>query len=141
MFLVGGRLSKVDVDKVSGIYQNTNKFLAGFIDHSYKDLDYVVKDRMFLENLFDIEFYEPTERGYFYNDNGHSFDATLFIGNEGTILMFDVLLFCLIDNATQDFILSAIVTFFINKVIIYVRRNSGRRNVVRKALIDERFLT
>ncbi|XP_076372833.1 meckelin isoform X2 [Tachypleus tridentatus] len=137
----GGRLSKVDVDKVSGIYQNTNKFLAGFIDHSYKDLDYVVKDRMFLENLFDVEFYEPTERGYFYNDNGHSFDATLFIGNEGALLMFDVLLFCLIDNSTQDYILSAILTFLINKVIMYVRHNSGRRNVVRKALIDERFLT
>lgn len=36
---------------------------------SFKDLDYIVKDKVLLENLLDIECYEVADRGYFYNGN------------------------------------------------------------------------
>lgn len=38
-----------------------------FFIQSFKDLDYVVKDKVLLETLLDIECYEVADRGYFYN--------------------------------------------------------------------------
>ncbi|CAL1292605.1 unnamed protein product [Larinioides sclopetarius] len=138
---VGGRLAKVDIDRVANTHYMLNKFLSGFIDHSFKDLDYIVKDRVMLEYLLDIECYEVADRGYFYNDDGRSFSAVLFYGNESILLLFDLLLFSIIDIASSDYILAMILTFGIAKIIQGLRRNAGRRNLVRKALVDERFLT
>ncbi|GFT73874.1 hypothetical protein NPIL_460851 [Nephila pilipes] len=138
---VGGRLAKVDIDRVANTHYMLNKFLSGFIDHSFKDLDYIVKDRVMLEYLLDIECYEVADRGYFYNDDGRSFSSVLFYGNESILLLFDVLLFSMIDIASNDYVLSMILTFVIAKAIQGLRRSAGRRNLVRKALVDERFLT
>ncbi|XP_042906064.1 meckelin isoform X2 [Parasteatoda tepidariorum] len=138
---VGGRLAKVDISRVANTHYMLNKFLSAFIDHSFKDIDYVVKDRVLLEYLFDIECFEVADRGYFYNDDGRSFSNVMFYGNESILLLFDVLLFTAIDIASTDFVLSAILTFLIAKVLQGLRRSAGRRNLVRKALIDERFLT
>ncbi|GFW13235.1 hypothetical protein TNCV_4121341 [Trichonephila clavipes] len=138
---VGGRLAKVDIDRVANTHYMLNKFLSGFIDHSFKDLDYIVKDRVMLEYLLDIECYEVADRGYFYNDDGRSFSSVLFYGNESILLLFDVLLFSVIDIASSDYVLSMILTFVTAKAIQGLRRSAGRRNLVRKALVDERFLT
>ncbi|GFR21022.1 hypothetical protein TNCT_281801, partial [Trichonephila clavata] len=138
---VGGRLAKVDIDRVANTHYMLNKFLSGFIDHSFKDLDYIVKDRVMLEYLLDIECYEVADRGYFYNDDGRSFSSVLFYGNESILLLFDVLLFSVIDIASSDYVLSMILTFVVAKAIQGLRRSAGRRNLVRKALVDERFLT
>ncbi|KAK7460326.1 hypothetical protein BaRGS_00038914, partial [Batillaria attramentaria] len=46
-----------------------NKFLCGFIDHSLRDVDYVVKDKTLLESVMDTEFFDATEKGIFYNGN------------------------------------------------------------------------
>lgn len=136
----GGRLSRVDIDKVANIYHTVKKFLSGFIEHTFKDLDYVIKDKLFLESLLDVEFIENTDRGCFYNDNGYSFDSILFRGQEVTIIIFEVLLFTIVDMIAEDFIYSAIVTFIVAKIIKSARQSIGKRNVVKKALIDERFL-
>lgn len=64
---IGGHLSRVDIEKVVPTYLMINKFLSGFIEHAYKDLDYTVKEKTSLEAIMDIEFYEPRERGFLYN--------------------------------------------------------------------------
>lgn len=52
----------------------------------------------------------------FLLDNGHSFDAILFYGNEPTLLVFDILLFCIVDLIAMDYILAAIITFLFDEV-------------------------
>ncbi|XP_023223368.1 meckelin-like [Centruroides sculpturatus] len=136
----GGRLSRADIDKVANIYHMVKKFLSGFIEHAFKDLDYVIKDKLFLESLLDVEFIENTDRGCFYNDNGYSFDNILFRGQEVTIVIFEVMLFTIVDMVAEDYVYSAIVTFIIAKIIKSIRQSVGKRNLVKKALIDERFL-
>ena len=37
-----------------------------FIDHCFKDLDYIVKDKLFLEKLCDIELPVPEGKSVFY---------------------------------------------------------------------------
>lgn len=62
-----GNLSKFDVEKVASSYLAINKFLSGFIEHSFQDVDYTIKDKSTLELILDVEFFEITEKGYLYN--------------------------------------------------------------------------
>lgn len=43
-------------------------------------------------------------------DNGHSFDAVLFYGNEWTLLTFDLMLFTFVDLICNNYLLATIVT-------------------------------
>ncbi|RWS29635.1 Meckelin-like protein [Leptotrombidium deliense] len=64
---IGGNLFKVDIEKVIPTYHTINKFLSGFIEHAYKDVDYTVKDKSTIEMILDTEFSEPVDKGFFYN--------------------------------------------------------------------------
>ncbi|XP_064640211.1 meckelin-like isoform X2 [Lineus longissimus] len=128
------------ISKSMQAYKNVTKFLSAFIDHSLKDIDYLVKDKVLMENILDVEFDDCSEKGAFYNDNGHSFDAILFYGNEPTLLVFDILLFCIVDLIAMDYILAAIITFLFDEILCLIRDNLGRRNLAKKTLIDQRFL-
>ena len=58
----------------------------------------------FLYNLFD------------FSDTGHSFDALLLYGHEFSLTIFDVLIFSFVDLFVQDYLVAAIVTYFVGKV-------------------------
>lgn len=72
----GGHISRVDVDKIVPTYMMINKFLSGFIEHAFKDIDYTVKEKTTLEAILDIEFYETPDRGFLYNGK---FQKTCFL--------------------------------------------------------------
>ncbi|XP_065281384.1 meckelin isoform X1 [Dermacentor albipictus] len=135
-----GQLSRVNIDTVVNTYNVVTKFLCAFLDHSLKDVDYTVKDRTVLEKLLDIELNDIVDRGFFYNDNGHSFDAVIYHGHEFTLVLWDLLMFCVVDFASSDFILAATLTYVVDKMLEGLRRYLSRRNLVKKALVDERFL-
>ncbi|KAG0425959.1 hypothetical protein HPB47_026903, partial [Ixodes persulcatus] len=96
-----------------------------------KDIDYTVKDRTLFEKLLDIEFSDVVDRGFFYNDNGHSFDAVIYHGHELTLVIFDMLMFCVIDFASSDFVISAVFTYIIDKVVSGEGEVRGRSVVLR----------
>ena len=57
-----------DVEKRAPAYFTMTKFLSGFIDHTLKDFDYIVRDKTTMEALLDAEFDEERrDLGYFYN--------------------------------------------------------------------------
>ncbi|KAH8019231.1 hypothetical protein HPB51_018458 [Rhipicephalus microplus] len=116
---VDGHLSRVNIDTVVNIYNVVTKFLCAFLDHSLKDVDYTVKDRTLLEKLLDIEFNDIVDRGFFYNDNGHSFDAVIYHGHEFTLVLWDLLMFCVVDFASSDFVLAATLTYIVDKSIAW----------------------
>lgn len=95
----------------------------------------------------------------YLSDSGHSFDAILFYGHEFTLIIFDIMVFSFVDLFTQDFLVAAIVTYFVGKVRVFrhfqiaflhkffclqflslVRQIGGKSNLARKTLIDKRFL-
>ncbi|XP_078488655.1 meckelin-like [Ciona intestinalis] len=121
-------------------YSTMRNFLTAFLDHSLRDLDYFIKDKMFLENLMDTEFREPIEAAYFYNDPGNSFTNVLFYGNEFALLLFEVLLFNIIDYSQQNFPLAAILTYMCGQVLVFIREFLGQQNLATKTLVDKRFL-
>ncbi|KAF6023262.1 TMEM67 [Bugula neritina] len=118
-----------------------NKFFSDFLDHSLEELDYVVKDKAWYESLLNAEFEMVIDKGFFYNDNGHSFDQVLFYGNELTLTTFEVLLFGLVDMYFQQgYVLSAVLVYFMSLFFRLIRDGLGRKNLAEKTLVDERFL-
>ncbi|XP_061531244.1 meckelin-like [Phycodurus eques] len=121
-------------------YHTMNHFLGSVIDHVHSDMDYIVRDKLVLERVMGMEFLEPNDKSIFYNDEGHSFGDVLFYGNEGTLLIFDTLFFCVVDLASQNFVLAAVLTYVQQMVFERIRIFFGRRNLVNKTLVDDRFL-
>ena len=64
-----------------------------------------------------------------FSDTGHSFDALLLYGHEFSLTIFDVLVFSFVDLLVQDYLIAAIITFFVGKVttryieMIYINQN------------------
>ncbi|XP_037076463.1 meckelin-like [Pollicipes pollicipes] len=121
-------------------YNTINKFLAAFIEHAIKELDYTVKDKKFIEAMIDIEFADSDEKGVFYNDGGQSFQRALLYGNACALTVFDILLFCFVDILSSNVLLATIVVFCTGKLVDSGRYFFGRRNLAKKTLVDERFL-
>lgn len=121
-------------------YFTMNKFLSSFLEHAYKDMDYVVREKLFLERILDFEFQRSDDRSFFYNDERMLFSNVLYYGHELVLLLFDALLFSVVDLGTQDFVLAAIITYLLQKILETVREAISRRNLATKTLVDERFL-
>ncbi|KAI5707858.1 hypothetical protein M8J77_011370 [Diaphorina citri] len=139
--LMGGGGNSVDLNRSVQAYNNMNKFLAAFLEHALKDLDYQVKDKMFVEALLDIEFSDASaDKGVFYIDNGHSFDSVLFYGAEFSLFSLELMLFTCLLICSDSYLAAGLITIFVAKVIAYTRDLGGKSNLAKKTLIDERFL-
>ncbi|KAK6185155.1 hypothetical protein SNE40_007450 [Patella caerulea] len=135
-----GRTPGSPLDKSIEAYTSMNKFLGAYIDHSVKDLDYKIIRKGIIENIMDTEFQDSLDQGILYNDNGHSFDQVLLFGNEITLILFDILFFCMVDHIATNFVLAGIITYLATELVTMIRVAGGKRNLARKTLVDERFL-
>ncbi|XP_061918864.1 meckelin-like isoform X2 [Entelurus aequoreus] len=122
-------------------YHAMNHFLGSVIDHAHPDVDYYVRDKLTLERIMGMEFLEPKDKSIFYNDEAHTFSNVLFYGHEGTLLIFDTLFFCIIDLASQNFVLAAVLTYLEQVIFKKIRVGLGKKNLVFKSQVDERFFT
>uniref|UniRef100_A0A1A8CSE3 Transmembrane protein 67 n=2 Tax=Nothobranchius kadleci TaxID=1051664 RepID=A0A1A8CSE3_NOTKA len=121
-------------------YNTMNHFLGSIIDHGHPDMDYAVRDKLMMERVIGMEFMEATDKSLFYNDEAHSFSDVLFYGNEATLLIFDTLFFCVVDLGSQSFVLAAVLTYVQQTIFRFIRNSLGRRNLINKTLVDQRFL-
>ncbi|KAG5273491.1 hypothetical protein AALO_G00151890 [Alosa alosa] len=123
------------------VSHNMNTLLSLFLQHSLKDMDYIVKDKLALERILKYEFQQPTERSVLYKDpDGTVFGEVLYYGKELLLLIFDTLLFCVIDMASQDIVLAAVLTYTVQQVLDIIRFRVSRRNLSSKTLVDQCFL-
>jgi len=137
----GSRLAPA-VEKRLQAYNTLNRFLSAFIDHSLRDLDYLVRDKLLFERILNMELKDlpPPEKAIFYNDDGRSFNSILFYGNEWTLMLFDLLTFAAMDLIYPDYVLAGIMSYVLSKIVMLLRNKLGRSNLTRKTLVDERFL-
>merc|ERR1712071_131248 len=125
-------------DKLSTMW---NQFQPSSNINAIREVDYEVCDRHSVEKILGFEFLrEPTDRTIFYNDGNTCFDRVLFYGNELTLVIFDILLFSLTSIYCKDYLVAALITYLIAKIIQSLRYQLGRRNLVKKTGIDTRFL-
>ncbi|XP_059984070.1 meckelin isoform X5 [Lagenorhynchus albirostris] len=121
-------------------YHTMNKFLGSFIDHVHKEMDYFIKDKLLLERILGMEFMEPMDKSIFYNDESYSFSSVLYYGNEATLLIYDLMFFCVVDLACQNFILASFLTYLQQEIFRFIRNTVGQKNLASKTLVDQRFL-
>ena len=94
-----------------------------------------MKDKLLLETVLGVELYDPVDRCLFYtgmnfvnnleyvkldhliSDKGSfAFTSVIFYGNEWSLLLFDMLLFAIVDLIAQNYVLAAIITYIIGWV-------------------------
>lgn len=54
-----------------------------------------------------------------FADEGHSFSSVLYYGSEATLLVFDLLFFCVVDLACQNFVLASFLTYLQQEVNLH----------------------
>lgn len=122
-------------------YQNLNGFLCAYIDHSLPSHQYFIRNRYFLEKIFDYEFQVgmgpaltgltdslfvigkrpcpaalPRRTLSLLTDKDKTFTKTLFYGEESTLFIWNTITFLFIDYVSKNYILAAIITYLLNLV-------------------------
>ncbi|XP_017085003.2 meckelin [Drosophila eugracilis] len=130
------------MERTSIAYASVNRFFCAFIDHAIKDMDYIIKEKSFLEQMLncEIENYITENKGTFYIDDSFSFSRVLLLGNHLNIFVLELLLLLSIFLITSNLLIAAATACVFNLVLRQIFRYWVRRNVSRKTLIDERFL-
>ena len=131
----------VAVQQTIEAYVSVNKYLSAFIDHSLREDDYAVKNKLLFERILDVELGElPQDKAMFYNNDTRSFTNVFFFGHEWTLLLWEVLFFAIVDYAALNFVLAGVLTYLQSRVVKSIREILGKKNLARKTLVDERFL-
>lgn len=134
------RLRDLNKETVVNVYTQLNRFLTGFIEHNFAKADYSITEKTNLESLLDYEREDLYERGYFYQDTRRILESSLLYGLEGTLLTFELLTFLMVDLVACNYIVASIVTYLITMLIKRFYSWLARRNLVKRTLMDERFL-
>jgi meckelin len=120
-------------------YITITRFLSAFLDHSFRDLDYVVQDKLALAATCDLTP-DVLDRGIFYPDPAANFATATFFGNELSLFCFDFLVFACVDFLAGNYVAGAFVTFVCYTLVREITSTLAKRNLARKTMIDERFL-
>ncbi|KAH8278945.1 hypothetical protein KR018_011599 [Drosophila ironensis] len=130
------------MERTSIAYASVNRFFCAFIDHAIKDMDYIIKEKSFVEQLLNCEIdnYITENKGTFYIDDSYSFSRVMLLGNHLHIFVLELLLLLSLYLLTTSVLVAAAGACVFNMLLRHVFRVWVRRNVSRKTLIDERFL-
>ncbi|CAF1256162.1 unnamed protein product [Adineta steineri] len=148
---IGPRKTREDTERYTDMllqsYQNLNGFLCAFIDHSLASYKYFIRNRYFLEKIFNYEFQARASTeldgitdNILYPDNEKTFTKTLFYGEESSLFIWNIVTFLFIDALASNYILATVITYILNSIFTGIRKSFGRRNLSRKTLIPRNFL-
>ncbi len=73
-------------------------------------------------------------------DVRHSWESVMWRGSEVDLVLWDFLMYTLVDFYTQSPTSAALTTYILSVGLDYVRTQWGQANISRKTLIDDRFL-
>nr|KAF7419794.1 hypothetical protein H0235_010091 [Vespula pensylvanica] len=139
-FLKKNIYTSMDWNHICNTRVKLNQFLCEFLDHCFKDEDYIIKEQHLIEKLCDILYTNTNKTSVFYIDNDYSFSQVILYGNEWLIGTFEITIFLFVLTLYDNYILAAAVTFILSQLIIVIIKYSGRKNLSSKTLLDERFL-
>ena len=94
----GGGENTADMSKA---YDAINIYMKGFLSHSFSDeVNFRVQEKSMVQRMMMMTPHVETE-GVFYIDNSYYFCELLFLGNEGSLFIFEVFMFTIIDWHSQ----------------------------------------
>ena len=105
-----------------------------------------IRDKSFLQKILGYtmdssELERTTKDIILYRDYGQNFDEVLFYGMEWEWFVMDLFLFQFLMIISDDNFLAMFITYIFDYLLYYIRIFFGNRNVAKKAVIDDRFIT
>jgi meckelin len=132
--------TKLHSSSLFDAYYNLNEYLKHTINEVKLKHDQVLEKQLF-HRLGLIPDHRLSQKIYFYNDRvTYSFTNVLAIGFELKTLIFNIVLFGLVDVGANNPFASVIVVYFVNIIIRLLKDFLFKRNICKKTLLDERFL-
>ncbi|XP_011182497.3 meckelin [Zeugodacus cucurbitae] len=130
------------MERSSATFNSLNRFLCAFIDHAIKDMDYIIKEKTFIEKLLNCECdnYLTENKGTFYIDKEKSFGQLLLYGNSLNLFIMELSLLLAVYMLTNNLIAAVAVVYILNKLLQHIYIKWTRQNVTNKTSIDQRFL-
>lgn len=138
-----------------------NLFLANFLDHIYKDIDYSIRESRRFENLmfgFDFEeerlnasqslsgslnasFDGSLKAATLHSDHQDAFTSLLWLGLEFDLILMELLTVLVIDYWFElPLIATAAIVWILHGAFKIIYIALARQNLVDKAVLDEKFL-
>ncbi|XP_054746873.1 meckelin [Anastrepha obliqua] len=129
-------------ERSSAAYSSLNRFLCAFIDHAIKDMDYIIKEKTFIEKRLNCEcdYYLTESKGTFYIDDAKSFDQLLLYGNSLNSFVMELALLLAFYMLTLNLIAATVVVYLLNKLLQHIFQKWVHKNVTTKTSINQRFL-
>ncbi|XP_035737901.1 meckelin-like isoform X1 [Vespa mandarinia] len=139
-FLKKNIYTSMDWNQICNTRVKLNQFLCEFLDHCFKNEDYIIKEQNLIEKLCDILYTNTNKTSVFYIDNDYSFSQVILYGNEWLMGTFEITIFLFVLTLYDNYVLAAAITFILSQLFIVIIKYSGRKNLSSKTLLDERFL-
>ncbi|KJH52379.1 hypothetical protein DICVIV_01471 [Dictyocaulus viviparus] len=118
-----------------------NTFLREFIEHSIPEVDYVIRNRSFIEALLNIELTDTIQTGNFLRDFSEiGFSSCFLYGREWAHLSFEATLFVVAYLLLNSLTYAAAIVFCVSKIISSITSVLCTNHLVRSSLVDHRFL-
>lgn len=105
-----------------------------------------IRDKSFIQKILGYtmdssELERTTKDIILYRDYGQNFDEVLFYGMEWEWFIMDLFLFQFLMIISNEIFISMFITYIFDYLLYYIRIFFGNRNVAKKAVIDDRFIT
>ncbi|CAD7702542.1 unnamed protein product [Ostreobium quekettii] len=80
------------------------------------------------------------QKAVLVHDFHSSFGNVLLYGNEVRLIMFELVMFCALDVSLKSPGIVAFLVYLISRLITWVRKSCGERNISRKTMVGRHFL-
>lgn len=131
-------------DKMFKYWNEVMVFLQEWVENNFQKLGlrHVIKEKTFMESLFDSapDMSLAEQPTIFYPDRKFDYTSTFFLGIERDLLLLNILAYSLFDLWFNSTILSCLMTYLLEQLLVSIRLEKGKDLLAKKTLVDKRFL-
>jgi meckelin len=134
----------IPTERVIQAWQEMTAFLQQWVENnlSTAGLRRIIHEPSYLERMLYSapDLTQSSTSSVFYTDRAWRFTETMFLGRELDLLLFNILVYSLVDLWFSNTLTSILLCYLADYGISYWRKNYGAYNLSRKTLVDPRFL-
>ncbi|KAJ3285757.1 Meckelin [Borealophlyctis nickersoniae] len=119
-------------------YDTINRFLLSFFDKNLKEYQYAIRQKSYFEKFLGTTPDVSQTSILFHDETAYA--SVLLYGIEHHLLLFNILIFTLVDVVADHAGAAAVVTYVADLLVRIARRHFGEVNVAEKTMLDWKFL-
>ena len=129
-------------DNIIRAHSELTSIFRNFINQVEQNPEGYVREQFFIQKLFRLppDMWSVNTPLFYHDLTLSGFASNTFLGIELHHIILDTFIFCAIDSALQNYVISGFVMYIVAKFLQIVRKRWGESNLAKKCLIDPRFL-